>query len=390
MSSRAVLTAAAFVSLAAFTTGCPKKGAAGGDGGDADGKPKVGLDAPGNDPAYVAAAKGLMESCAAKWDAKKGFEDCSDPLRAFREKKFEGIDTTLLNTLDDEDIKARWIGAYSLGSWGSAFKTDKALATRLFGILEKEKPGSIVDAQLAYAAGSAYESAGLAERLKTYGLKATTPLDVKEVLAAWSRSSDEGGYEITKQLAVMPDKKAVRAAAQGYASHFTKHEDEACKFWSTHLEDDDKAVRASVVGHITGGWSGNTTHDADGDWYITGGGGGPSSGDTSWCKPADIDDALAKITKRAAANTIDESNYIYGLSNLVKQKKTTDAQKKLAVAALKKVVETKGSHERSFALRKLVDAKPDEKAYAMRFLKDDDLKLTAADVTKPAPPPAKK
>lgn len=57
-----------------------------------------------------------MEACGPKWDAKKGFEDCGDPLRAYRDKKFEGIDGTLLNTLQDEDIKVRWFGAYALGA----------------------------------------------------------------------------------------------------------------------------------------------------------------------------------------------------------------------------------------------------------------------------------
>jgi hypothetical protein len=377
----AFVTAAAVLSL----TGCPKKkDASGADGGDA-GK-LIGLEAPGNDPAFVAATKAAMVACAAKWDAKKGFDDCSDTLSTYREKKFEGIDSTLLNTLEDEDLKVRWFGAYALSHWGSAYKSDKALAGRLFGILESEKPGSILDAQLAYAAGSSNESAGLADRLKAHGLKSTTPADVREVLAAWwsGAGGSVGGYEITKSLAALPDKPSVSGAVAGYASHFTKHEEEACKYWAAHLEDDDKNVRKASVGHITGGWSGNTTHDAEGNWYITGGGGGPSSSGDAWCAPAQIDEALAAIAKRAAANTIDESNYVYGLANLVKHKKATDAQHKLAVATLKKIIETKGARERSFALRRLVDAKPDEKAYAAKFLKDDELKSTAVDVTKPA------
>lgn len=77
--------------------------------------------------------------------------------------------------------------------------------------------------------------------------------------------------------------------------------------------------------------------------------------------------------------------YIYGLAKIVKQKKATVAQPKLAVATLKKIVETKEANQRSFALRRLVEAKPDEKVFAARFLKDDGLKSTATDLTKPAP-----
>ncbi len=345
---------------------------------------KKGLGNPKNKPEVVALVQKVLDSCKDKWDGKKGYDECSEPMKEFREKtgKLEKTESTYLDILEDDRIEVRYLAASGLSNGGFDLYSSKELAPRLVDMLEKEKAPSPLDAELAYLASRTNESAGVWPRLAALALAPDTSTDVKAVLAGWWRGG-ESAYPAVKAYSTSPDKKLVFAAAQGWALHFDKHADEACAFWSSHFDDEDKDVRRSSVGHLTGGWSGNTTHDTEGNWYITGGGGGPSSGGDNACKEKDVDAALTAIDKRATANTIDDSNYIYGLESIAKHKKSNAKEKKEAVAILRKIVETKGASQRSFALRKLVDVDPKEKAYAAKFAKEPDLKYTVESITQP-------
>ena len=344
-----------------------------------------GLKNPKNKPEVVAAVQKVLDACASKWNDKEGFDDCNDPMKEFREVngKFEKPQQTYLTMLlEDEDPHVRWMAVSGL-SGGSSFElsSNKELASQLVDALEKEKAGSIIDGHLAYLAASTSESGGQWNRLRTIGLAPSTPFDVKAMLAGWWRGGDKA-YDVVKTLSTSPDNKHQHAASQGFALHFDKHADEACGFWMAHFEDDDAAVRKSSVGHLTGGWSGNTTRDSEGGWYITGGGGGPSRGNEHACSAPVIDAALTAIEKRIASNTVDDSNYIYGLESFAVHRKTTPKQKARAVADLKKIVETKGAAQRSFALRKLIDVDKKNKTYAAKFASDPDLKFTVESIMK--------
>lgn len=342
-----------------------------------------GLKNPRNKPEVVAAIQKVLDACGSKWSDKDGFDGCSDPMKEFRaaNDKLEKPQSTYLDTLEDDDLHVRWMAVAGLS--GSSFElySNKELASRVVDFVEKEKQGSILDAHLAYFAASTYENAGQWDRLRTIGLAKTTTPDVKAVLAGWWRGGDKA-FDVVKAYGASNDKKLQLAAAQGFALHFDKHADEACKFWSAHFDDDDAEVRKSSVGHLTGGWSGNTTGDTEGSWYVSGGGGGPSRGNDQACSAPVVDAALATIERRIASNRLDDSNYVYGLESIAGHKKTNPAQKARAVAALKKIVETKGISQRSFALRKLVDVDPKNKAYAARFASDPDLKFTVESIMK--------
>ena len=117
-----------------------------------------------------------------------------------------------------------------------------------------------------------------------------------------------------------------------------------------------------------------------GSFFVSGGGGGPSRSNELACTTAQIDAALATIEHRISR--LDDSNYIYGLESIAIHKKTNAAQKARAVADLKKVVETKGASQRTFALRKLVDIDPKNKAYAAKQASDPDLKWTVESIMK--------
>lgn len=344
-----------------------------------------GLKNPKNKPEVVAAVQKVLDACGSKWSEKEGFDDCNEPMKEFREVngKFEKPQQTYLTTLlEDEDPHVRWMAVAGL-SGGSSFElsSNKELASSLVDALEKEKTGSILDGHLAYLAASTSESGGQWDRLRTIGLAPSTPFDVKAMLAGWWRGGEKA-YDVVKALGASPNNKLQHAATQGYALHFEKHPDEACAYWAAHFEDGDAAVRKSAVGHLTGGWSGNTTRDTEGGWYITGGGGGPSRGNELACSAVIIDNALAAIEKRVSANTVDDSNYIYGLESFAVHKKTTPKQKARAVAALRKIVETKGAAQRSFALRKLIDVDKKNKSYAAKFASDPDLKWTVESIMK--------
>src|SRR5262249_15721689 len=156
-----------------------------------------------------------------------------------------------------------------LSSWGYTYRTDKTMGARLLAALQKEPADSIFDAQMTYLMINVSDS-DLQKTLKDYGLKPTTAFDVKAVLASWWY--DEQSMDIGKMVST-GDKRSQKEAAQGYASHFDKHKDEACKYWADRLEDDAKEVRTVAVGHLTGGWSGNNTGDTQGTWFVSGGGG---------------------------------------------------------------------------------------------------------------------
>lgn len=344
---------------------------------------KKGLNNPRNKPEVVAAIHKVLDACGPKWSEKEGFGSCSDPMKEFRaaNDKFDKPQSTYLDILEDDDQHVRWMAAAGLSGNSFPLYSDKELASRLVDALEKEKSGSILDAQLAYLAASTYESAGQWDRLRVIALAPSTSFDVKAMLAGWWRGGEKA-FPAVKAFGASSDNKLQFAAAQGFALHFDKHADEACNFWSAHFEDDDASVRKSSVGHLTGGWSGNTTRDTEGDWYISGGGGGPSRGNDLACSAPIVDAALGAIEKRIASNTLDDSNYIYGLESIAVHKKSNAAQKARAVAALKKIVETKGASQRSFALRKLVDVDAKNKAYAARFASDPDLKFTVESLLK--------
>jgi hypothetical protein len=342
-----------------------------------------GLKNPRNKPEVVAAIQKVLDACGSKWTTKDGFDECSDPMKEFRETngKLEKPQATYLDILEDDDPKVRWMAASGLSGNSFELYSNKELASRLVDVVEKEKAGSVLDAELTYLAASTYENAGQWDRLRALGLSPSTSMDVKAVLAGWWRGGEKA-YDVVKAYGVSNDKKLQLAAAQGFALHFEKHAPEACNFWSAHFDDVDAEVRKVSVGHLTGGWSGNTTRDSEGNWYISGGGGGPSRSGDNACPAPQIDAALATIERRALSNTLDDSNYIYGLESIAVHKKTTPAQKARAVAALKKIVETKGAAQRSFALRKLFDIDPKNKVYAAKFASDPDLKWTVESIMK--------
>jgi hypothetical protein len=329
-----------------------------------------GIDNPANDQKLVALAKKVIAECGAKWTDKEMFNQCDGPMKDFREAKLQKLDATCLNFLDDADVKVRYLGQLCLSYFGGDYRGDKALAARLVDALEREKAPSPIDMALGYEATGLWDSAGQNERLGKLLLDPNTSTDVKLVMASWWSAPQ--GYEAVKTFAASTDPKLLLAAVQGYAVHFSKHGDEACKLWAANLENADKEIRKQAVGHLSGGWSGNNARDTESSWFVTGGGGGPSGSGDAWCP--NVDDVLAKTQARIDNKSLDDSVYVYALANLGKHAKATPAQKKKAVALLEKLVMTKGLSERSFAIGKLVEVDPSKKKVIAKLAAEPELK----------------
>jgi hypothetical protein len=373
--------------LAALISGCGNK-SSGADGAPAS-SATIGMNNPGNDAAIVKSLKQLLADCGAKLDEKEGerFKTLSscDKWSAWRDQKLTKVDATCLNVLEDPDVKARAAGLMCLAIFGDTFKTDKAQAARFVSLLEKEKAPSPLDGNWAYMATQIYSSAGAAEQLKALVMKPDTAYDVKLVVLAWW--SNDAAYDVVKSYASSPDPKIQNGVVQAYSSQFEKHTDEACAYWAAHLETADKDANRHAVGHITGGWNGNNMHDTESDWYVTGGGGGPSLTGDKRCSAAQLEMAINATEKLAKTGKLDESFYVYGMGFLVKDKKSSPAIKAHATSALKTIVETPGGTQRGSALDKLYEADPSQRAYVLKFAKDPDLKYTVDRILKA---PAKK
>jgi len=337
-----------------------------------------GLDDPSNDAKLVALAKKVLAECGAKWTDKEMFNGCNDPMKEFREAKLEKIDATCLNLLEDADVKVRYLGQLCLSYYGHAYLSDKALAARLVDAVEKERAPSPIDMSLAYAATRMWESAGQNDRLAKLLDDPATSKDVKLVMASWWSAPQ--AYEAVKAFAASTDPTLLLAGVQGYAVHFAKHGDEACRVWAANLENADKEIRKQAVGHLSGGWSGNNARDSESSWFVTGGGGGPSGSGDAWCP--NVDDVLAKTQARIDNKSLDDSVYVYALANVGKHAKATPAQKKRAVALLEKLVMTKGVQQRSFAVTKLVEVDPSKKKVIAKLAADPELKWAVENALK--------
>ena len=273
----------------------------------------VGLANPKNDPKVVEAAKALLAECGKVLDEstnnsnkpnqKKSYYSCEKWGALFGDKDFEKGDATFVNLLEDPDVKVRAIGVYGLGKVYD-WRRDKDLATKVIEGLKKEKAPSPIDHNWALRVADISESAGLNDQIKAVAIDPKTSTDVKLALLGWWRAG-EPAYQAVKAHATTTDPEMMNAVVQGYVNHFKDHTEEACTYWAEHLETPNASANEYALGHMTGGWGGNTTGDSESEDYITGGGGGPSSSDDKRCSEAQLGKALDIIEKEFAAGKSD-------------------------------------------------------------------------------------
>jgi hypothetical protein len=350
----------------------------------------IGIEDPSNDANVVKVVKQLLADCGALMDQstensykpnqKKSLYSC-EKWQAFRDAEFKGGEATFVNFLDDPDVKVRAIGVYGLDkTWD--WQNNKDLAARVVAGLKKEKAPSPIDHSWALEVKDISTSVGLDDQIKAIAVDPATSNDVRLALLAWWRGP--AAYEAVKANAGATDPETINAVVQGYVNHFEEHTEEACAYWVDHLETASKDANRYALGHMTGGWGGNTTGDSESEDYISGGGGGPGSSETKRCSPEQLTKALELIDKRFAAGE-SESELTYALAFLAKDKLTPEPVKAKTVDILKRMTEQKGYWSRSTALNALVDSgDPKMKKYAQQFKKDEELKDTVAEINKPA------
>jgi hypothetical protein len=361
--------------LAATTAGCSKRTSTTSVTGSII--TKSGLHAEGNNADVVKAAEVVLASCGADFSRKRGFEDCAPLDKDFRDMKIRSgrEDKTFIAFLEDPDEKVRALGVKGLHAWGDDYKTDKDMAARLVGALEKESCPAIDGAMADLVADLDPSKVGLGERVAALALKPETTTDVKAFLVAWW-GHDGGGvtntfaYDLVKHYASAREKRLQLAALEGYATFFGNHTDEACKVWFDGMSSADGEIAARSAGELTGGWSVTFTMDEDSHWQISGS--GRSTSFDGRCK--EVDAAVAQIAARAKAGKIDDSKYVSAAAFVVGDKKATPAQRHAATAAMHAIIENKANgYERGDAIRDLVRGDPSQKAYVAKFANDKDL-----------------
>ncbi len=339
---------------------------------------KSGLHAEGNNADLVSAAEKVLAACGADFRPRRGFDDCPALDKDFREMKIRRgrEDKTFIAFLEDPDEKVRALGVKALHAWGDDYKTDKDLAARLVGALEKETCPAIDGAMADLVADLNPADVGLGARIQALAMKAETTTDVKSFLVTWW-GQDGGGdkntfaYELSKHYATSTEKRLKLAALEGYSVFFATHTSEACGLWFDLMKSDDTEIAARSTGQLTGGWTGLWSGDEDSKWQTSGGGRSSSSTETR-CK--ELDAALGLVLARAKAGKIDDATYVQSLGFVLGDKHATVAQKGEARTAMHAIIENKDNGwRRGSAITELVRHDPSQRSYVARFAKDKEL-----------------
>ncbi len=365
------------VAVMCGATGC-KKGAEGaGDGAAAaavDPSASIfpagsGLGAAGNDAAIVTIVKGMVSSCGTRWDDKKGWP--SECMKPFNDLKVDKKDATFVALLEDPDAKVRALGTQGLDQNGDAYKTDKDLGTRTVAALERE-PALPFNTELAYVVDQInLTNVPVGDRIKALGLNAKTPSDVRiAIITFWPQKTGPAntlGYDVVKAASASTEKKFKIAALDGYSEFDETKHDEACAFWAANLSNADPEIASAAWGHVTHASTGLSAHDDEGVWGVSG---GDHAGNV---RCTQLDQGIAFVEAKAKAGTVTESKMVYGLGMIARDKKSTPAQRKAALTALRAVLSNKANQDRSDAVGALVESDPSEKSFVKKFESDPSI-----------------
>jgi hypothetical protein len=324
---------------------------------------EAGLAHPDNDEEIVALAKAAL---GCDWGTS-GFKSDCEALKewsksdAFKDGKSE---VTLLNLLEDENEKVRWLAARPLSSHVTGWRKDSAAAKRLLAAAKAEKDDLVV-ASLG----------GLVARIDVGATKLDG--DIKDILAKsknqtlrkniaesvlFNNRKEGGFYDLLQKMAREEKDKDVRKAAAGaFWVGGSDRPGETCKLW---LE---------LAGDADGDLAGHSAYHAA--WWSADGG----------CK-GQWDALLDTIDKRGKAGTVTSTFMTSALSWLQEQKQASDAQKKRALKVAETIVSNEANQAtiRSDALRIIGERDPGAKAIATKFKDDKEffVKSTAERIIK--------
>lgn len=310
-------------------------------------KPKIGLEAPGNDPKVVALAR---KAITCKFEGSSFDSQCAD-YKAWKEEEdafsANKADATLVAFLEDPDEKVRALGGARLTGWGAGAFVDKALAERLLTVAEKPKgqqPG-----EMGTIVGHIkLKETGLFPRIKTLLANGEAGNLMRgaiiENLLAANPESDEV-FALTRGL--FDDAALGRAAFEALEEGGHSKEKETCELYAATLEHADDYLASRSAVQMVG-----------------------------FPCPAQLDTMLKSLEARLKAKKVTDGHFPDALAELCKAKDATAAQKKKALALTHKIAEDK-SIKTAYVRGSAVDAAVvcDEKGgkkYIAKFKKDAD------------------
>ncbi len=320
-----------------------------------DGK---GLNDPNNNKALVALAEPVLECTWGRY----GFEAKCEAFLTWKKSnlmKSGAMDKSLLNFLDDNDMKVQFLGAEALSRKGQIYRKDKVMATKVVDTLDKSTIKLVVGA-LGKAAGSIdLDATGLSPRIKKM-LESHPNAEVRRVLASNTlfRNNDiPGMYDLFVKLAKTDKDPKVRkaAAAAFWTGTPSGKEEEVCKLWLELANDKDHDLAGHSAYHCS----------------FTSMGGGCTG---QW------DELLTLIETKAKAGDVKSSFMASALKYLHGQKKVSGAQKKRALAIAKELVKNTANDgsSRSTALDFVGKEDPKAKAFAGKYEDDKEFFVKTA------------
>jgi hypothetical protein len=334
------------------------------------------LDAPGNDPAIVAAVRAVIAGCEPKWRPAYGYENDCDAYKQWSALKVtsDARDATLVNLIEDGSERVRNLGVRGLVAWGGGYRSDQALATRVVAAAAKETSEAFAGI-LGFEVGQ-IEAAktGLGEPIKGLALDEKGSTDLRTGIVSIflpSNKDNELAFGLTREIAEKGGAVRLRTAAiAALSAAYDKRSAEVCKAWTAALTAGEEPIAAAAASRLTTGasWVGYSGNG----WFST----------SSYSVPenrcgASVDAALAAIEKRQADDRLKEEAWVVALKGALRPDLTATppAQRRKARALARSIVEKKenGAAVRGAALHLVADEDPDAKAFAARFTGDADV-----------------
>lgn len=337
---------------AVATAACDKKKNEGAEGKEQakEEKAKKGMENPENDAKIVEQVKKVLEC---EWK-KYGFSRKCEAFKAFKKSEaFKGGkgDKTLINLLEDENEKVRWLAARGLKYHGKAYETDPKMAASVMTAMEKEKSEMVATMLAGTITDIRLKQTNLVDRF----LKLAKGHDNKEVRERLIRSvlfrnrESKEIYELVKKMAKeAKDDDIRRAAVRAFWIGTPRDKTaEVCKLW-LDIGQTDKNDKVAAISLRLAAQNPNSKCK---DQYKT---------------------ILDIVEKKAKAGKVDTSDLAYALKYVHGQKESTEAQKKRAVEIAKTLLDNKDNKgmARGAALRFLGKAVPEGEKLANKY-KDD-------------------
>lgn len=335
--------------------------------------PVRGLGAPGNDPALTTAARKAVETCASAWKPDSGFDANCPDFKAFLAQKVDrgARDATLVAFLEDDEPKARALGARGLAIWGDVFRVERPLAERVVAAAGRETAPALTGIMGFLAGEIVLEKAGLVEQIKELATRAEAPPDLQVGLISillQANREDAAAFDLTRLVSDRASNVMVRnAALTAVSSVYDLRPADVCALWVQNRENAVEIIAATAAARLTAGaswvgysglaWSSTSSYTVE----------------ENRCA-AEIEPTLAVIEARAKAGKIANENWIFALRGVLREdlKNTPAPMKQKALAVARLIAETRENNagSRGSALRLVVERDPGGKAFAAKLASD--------------------